>query len=592
MNTVEDLNIYIPCCDESLPVVRINSYLFNKFWPSAQVHYLGFSKPEFNFYNENHYFHSMSKTQDGGASKWTRYIHDFLKGVKEKNIIFSIDDYWMCQKPNLDMLGTAHRLIDKNEKIGRFDLTFDSQVEGNIIPFRNIEGFDVVVKRPDAQYRVSTQPAIWSLEYLLQILDNDWSPWQFEIGGTEYVKRVFPNSNHTFAFSDVNMDKYPIRTIAKGAVSRHNPGKFNVLGFSMDTIKEMTKEGFFREEDLIWGQWQGKVPNFHDKGGYDFHSGFLDFHPTSKTHFKEYHCVYDDKEHPMLIVNLWDSSFSHTLTHPDYGYISTQAEKSQRGKKIKFVSKLKDFEQESGITIFTDNFLSADVISAVNSPIKIGWILEPPVVHPLVYDKIDSYINELDYLMTFSEEITGKYDNAKTFSWCSVRLDQKDWGLHEKNKLFSMIASEKRYAPGHKMRHAIASELSEKHDIDLWGGGFKKFPQHGKVRALKDYMFSIVIQNCQLDTFFTDFVDPLITGTIPIFWGTRNVNKIFNKDGIIFFDTIEELELILSNLKEKDYYDRIESVKENYNIAKNFWRSDDQLAEMIYKLIEKKETTR
>lgn len=578
-------SVYIPCCDASLPIVKINSYLFNKFWPEAEVHYLGFSAPTFGFYGRHHYFHSMAEKQEGGASNWTKYIYDFLNTVDETHIVFSIDDYWLCQAPNREMIEKAFNLIKMNDKIGRFDLTFDSQVEGNLLPIKSMEKDGIVVKHPQAPYRVSTQPAIWKLEYLLEILNNNWSPWQFELGGTELASSKYLNTNHTFAFYDDKMEDYPIRTIAKGAVSRHNPDKYNVLGFSTDTIKEMVSEGFVEEKDLIWGQWQGEVPSFYEKEGYNFHPGFLDYHETSRTHFKEYHKIYDDPDTPMLTVNLFDSSFSHTLTHPDFGYISTNAEKSPRGKKIRFTQGHRTYYKDCGITLFTDNYLNPNVIKSVDSKIKIGWILEPPVIHPWVYDNIDTYVNELDYLLTFSEEITEKYENARTFSWCSIRLDHNDWGVHPKDKLISMIASNKTDAPGHKLRHRVANELAEKFNIDLWGGGYKLFPQHGKILALKDFMFSVVIQNCQLDTFFTDFVDPLATGTIPIFWGTRNVDKYFNTDGIIFFDTFEELENILENLTEKDYYDRIEAVKDNFERSKKYWRSDDQLGEMLHKIL-------
>ena len=32
--------VFIPCCDDSLPIVKLNSYLFNKFWPEVTVNYL------------------------------------------------------------------------------------------------------------------------------------------------------------------------------------------------------------------------------------------------------------------------------------------------------------------------------------------------------------------------------------------------------------------------------------------------------------------------------------------------------------------------------------------------------------------------
>ena len=92
--------IYIPCCDASLPIIKINSYLFDKLWPTAKVNYLGFKSPDFELYNKNHTFHSLAETQEGGASKWTRYIHDFMSKLDCDTVIFSIDDYLLCTPPN------------------------------------------------------------------------------------------------------------------------------------------------------------------------------------------------------------------------------------------------------------------------------------------------------------------------------------------------------------------------------------------------------------------------------------------------------------------------------------------------------------
>ena len=35
------------------------------------------------------------------------------------------------------------------------------------------------------------------------------------------------------------------------------------------------------------------------------------------------------------------------------------------------------------------------------------------------------------------EEVTKKYESAITFPWCSIRLDKKDWGVHDKSKMLS-----------------------------------------------------------------------------------------------------------------------------------------------------------
>ena len=160
--------VYIPCCDASLDVVKINSYLFNKFWPDAKVVYLGFSKPEYDFYNKNHTFVSMAPEQIGGSSSWTRYIHDYLATVEDELVLFSIDDYLVCKPPDGEMLDAVVSLMNKNQKIGRFDLTFDSQVEGSYTSVGKYRGFDVIQKYPKSQYRISTQPSIWRREFLLK----------------------------------------------------------------------------------------------------------------------------------------------------------------------------------------------------------------------------------------------------------------------------------------------------------------------------------------------------------------------------------------------------------------------------------------
>ena len=576
-----NFKIFIPCCDASLPIIKINSYLFQRFWPEAKVVYLGFSKPEFALYSDNHEFISMAPEQIGGPSNWTKYIHDTLVDIKDNIIMFSIDDYLLCKKPNLEMLEIAYKLISKNKKIGRFDLTFDSQVEGNILPVTKIKDYNVFLKHPDAPYRISTQPALWNREYLLKFLSNNWSPWQFELRGTT-ISSQQKMPEQTFCFYDKKMVNYPIRTIAKGAISRHNYGKFNVLGMDMDTIRDLVDKDFIKEDKLIWGQHTDSPPPFHEKGGYDFHPYLLKPHPTSKTNYEEYFCMYDKD---IMTVNLWDSNFSHTLTHPEFGYVTAQGEYAPRTEKMRYILREKNFDYSSGITVFTDKFLDKQFINSIKSPIKIGWIQEPPAVHKFVYQKIPEFIDHLDYLFTFSKDLANKYENCIEFPWCYLRVSEKDWGIHKKSKLISMIASNKKWAPGHILRHDIANKLAKQFNIDLWGAGYKAFPTLGKNLALNDYMYSIVIQNSQVDTFFTDFVDPLITGTVPIFWGTKEVTSIFNPDGFILFDKIEQLEEILQKIGREDYQSRLEAIHENFEIAKRYWRVDDQLADKIKEVL-------
>jgi hypothetical protein len=61
-----------------------------------------------------------------------------------------------------------------------------------------------------------------------------------------------------------------------------------------------------------------------------------------------------------------------------------------------------------------------------------------------------------------------------------------------------------------------------------------------------------------------------MTKTIPIYWGCPNIIDIFDKNGILVFNDLSELNYILKNLTEEDYLKRIGSVEKNYIISKKF----------------------
>ena len=78
-------------------------------------------------------------------------------------------------------------------------------------------------------------------------------------------------------------------------------------------------------------------------------------------------------------------------------------------------------------------------------------------------------------------------------------------------------------------------------------------------------MFSIVIENSRSDYYFSEkLIDCFECGTIPIYWGMPSINKFFDMDGIITFETIDELEDIVRGLTP-DMYERMKGYGiENY----------------------------
>ena len=65
-------------------------------------------------------------------------------------------------------------------------------------------------------------------------------------------------------------------------------------------------------------------------------------------------------------------------------------------------------------------------------------------------------------------------------------------------------------------------------------------------------------------------MDCLLTGTVPIYYGCSEISKYFNLDGLILFNSEQELKKIIKNLTMDDYNNRIKAINENLELAKQY----------------------
>jgi hypothetical protein len=275
----------------------------------------------------------------------------------------------------------------------------------------------------------------------------------------------------------------------------------------------------------------------------------------------------------MIEVNLFDMEFIHTENM--LGYITCSD--LLKPKKIKWINGKNNFD---GITIFTDRYIDYD-FDKVKSNIKIFWLFEPRAVRPYGYSKIIKIEDKFDYILTYDSELLKR--NKKYIKYIVGQSRVYEPQIHNKTKMYSMIASNKRMTEGHRFRHQISELLSQKHKIDMWGSGYRPFKS--KIDPLSEYHFSVSVMNSKIDNFFTEvLIDNFMLGTIPIFWGCPNISEYFDDRGIISFDTISELDEILSNLTIGDYYSKIEYAKINLELSKNYVSTDDTISDILQKL--------
>ena len=118
--------IFSPICDENLWVLKPYIHLFKKFWSDEQkVVIMGFEEPDFEL-PDNFTFVSLAPEQKGGASNWTKYLYDYFSSIDDQHIIFSLEDFFPTQEPNLKLLHSLYKVVKADSNIGRCDLTWDS----------------------------------------------------------------------------------------------------------------------------------------------------------------------------------------------------------------------------------------------------------------------------------------------------------------------------------------------------------------------------------------------------------------------------------------------------------------------------------
>ena len=277
-----------------------------------------------------------------------------------------------------------------------------------------------------------------------------------------------------------------------------------------------------------------------------------------------------------VVVNLIDQNVAHATSFSEANMWCGGGE-VRHPLKVEYVRNYGEFP---GITIFTDKMLQ--YVDHVKSPVKAAWLMEPKAYDPGAYDMVQKLENSFNIILTHDIELLNRNPEKYVYAPADTTIiESPSIKIHDKNKLTSFIYSDKQFLEGHKMRYKIAEYIKGKdYDISSYGHGCN--PIEKKADALKDYCFSISVENSSADNYFSDkILDCFVTGTVPIYWGCPNVFDYFNKDGILYFNTIEELEEILNSLSIEKYKNMKSVIEENFNSALFYMRLDDIILDTI-----------
>jgi len=179
-----DLSIIVNSCDSYSDTWKPFFDLFNIYWSDCPFEkYLLTNSKTIKINNCN-------IIQCGQNKIWAQRLNYALKKIETDYVLLFLDDHWLKDYVNTDDI---IKLLDlaKEEDVGCLRLNFGME---NNNKFNN--KLNKISK--NNPYNVSTYTAIWNVETLIKLTDNNWNPWEFEKKGSivsENLKREFYKSD-------------------------------------------------------------------------------------------------------------------------------------------------------------------------------------------------------------------------------------------------------------------------------------------------------------------------------------------------------------------------------------------------------------
>jgi hypothetical protein len=229
---------------------------------------------------------------------------------------------------------------------------------------------------------------------------------------------------------------------------------------------------------------------------------------------------------------------------------------------------------ENDFVIYTDNQIKN---FRKNSNKNIAWLIEPKELQSHNYDYLISNHSNFFKIFTHDQELLS-LENSILILYGGCWIKKEDFAIYDKTKKVSIVCSNKNFLSGHIFRHECINRFSEK--IDVFGNGYN--PIDSKLTALKDYKFHIVVENVKKDFWFTEkLIDAFVTGCIPIYYGCPSIGNFFDINGILTFDSLEELEEILNSLTDDLYYSKMEFIVKNFTIAQEYNLAENHISKFL-----------
>lgn len=216
------LDVVIMSCDSYDDCWQPFSTLYNKYFPNNYKTYIVTETKDCS------YFDTIKKT-----GTWTKRLREALQELDSKYVLLLLDDYFIHERVDNNRIKECLKTIkETNAIVYNFEMKYRTCVGLN-------NEYDIQLN--NQVYLNSTQPSIWNREWLIERLQEDKNPWEFELTNinSPYL-HLINNTNKKIIDTGYDLSHKPWG-IVQGKWSRETKELFDKEGVDID----YEKRGFY-----------------------------------------------------------------------------------------------------------------------------------------------------------------------------------------------------------------------------------------------------------------------------------------------------------------------------------------------------------
>lgn len=164
----EKITVVIGSCDAYQHLHKNFDILFNRYWKADT---------ENIFASETKGIVGYNNVFTNGP--WGYRMLAAINKVNTKYLVFILEDYYLSEPIDNKFLEDHLNILTENNAD---KIMFDTLYPDGVYNLHHL-GDDLYQFDKNSQYLNSVQPAIWRTEYIKQVLQEEYSPWDFEIVG-------------------------------------------------------------------------------------------------------------------------------------------------------------------------------------------------------------------------------------------------------------------------------------------------------------------------------------------------------------------------------------------------------------------------